>query len=260
MKQVLAEVLSNQQVGEGMYLMWLGAPAIARESQPGQFLLLRCGDGFDPLLRRALSIHRIGSPESGSEGSGWAVLYSLHGPGTAYLRQRKPGDTLDVLGPLGRGFSVHGSSRNLLLVANGWGVSPLVALAEQQVGRGRSVVLLAGAPNAALQYPAALLPPEVEFVVATDDGSAGHKGNIAAVVPQFWSWADEVYACGSMSMYSALARATEGLWPGKAVQVLAEAPMACGVGACFGCTVETRRGMKLACRDGPRIYLRDLLL
>ncbi|MBI2886106.1 MAG: dihydroorotate dehydrogenase electron transfer subunit [Chloroflexi bacterium] len=260
MRQLRADVLSNQEVMPGINLMWLRAPDIAQEAQPGQFLMVRCGDGFDPLLRRALSIHRLGTSAPGGAAQGCALLYGLQGAGTSLLGRMRPGDALDVLGPLGRGYTVHRASRNLLLIAEGWGISPLVALAESQVARGRSVTLLAGAPEAGHVYPQDLLAAEIELVAATVDGSLGHQGAVVDLVGDYWSWADEVYACGPWSMYQELARATSGQWPRKPVQVLAEMSMACGVGACFACTIETRRGPRLSCREGPRLLLSDLLL
>jgi len=259
-RQTQAEVALNSQAMEGVNLMWLKGPDIAREAQPGQFVLVRCSDGFDPLLRRALSLHRLG-PIPGTNGDkGFALLYGLHGSGTGYLRARRSGDTLDVIAPLGKGFSVRRDSRNLLLIGGGWGVAPMVALAEQQVARGKSVTLISGAARASLQFPVNLLPPEVEVVGVTVDGSAGHKGMVTDVLPDYWQWADEVYACGPMPMYAGIAELVPKLWPSKRVQVLAEMGMACGVGACYACTLITRRGPKLACVDGPRFYLSDLIL
>lgn len=260
MRQVQAEVVSNGPAMEGVNLMWLKGPEIAREASPGQFVLVRCSDGYDPLLRRALSLHRLGIIPGANGEKGFALLYGLHGSGTGYLRGRRIGDTLDVMAPLGRGFSVRRDSRNLLLIGGGWGVAPMVALAEQQVAKGKSVTLISGAARASLQFPVELLPQEVEVVVATVDGSAGHKGLVTDVLPNYWEWADEVYACGPMPMYGGIAEAVAKLWPVKQVQVLAEMAMACGVGACYACTLVTKRGAKLACLDGPKFYLNDLIL
>ena len=257
MRQTRAFIEGNEPLLPGTGILWLRAPDVARAAAPGQFLLARCSDGYDPLLRRPLSVHRI-KPGTGAEGS-IAVLYSQSGAGTAYLRTRRPGDELDIIGPLGKGFTVHRSSRNLLLVGSGWGLSPLVALADQQTAAGRNVVLLAGAATAAQLYPPALLAPEVELAVATEDGSAGRRGTVLDLVEEYWSWADESYACGSAAMYGSLAALTAGMWPRKPVQVLAEMPMACGVGACYACTMETRKGPRLACKDGPRVLLSDLV-
>lgn len=259
MQQTAAPVISNGPLLPGQGLLWLDAPQVAREAQPGQFLLARCSEGYDPLLRRPLSIHRIVQPAPDRAGA-IAVLYSLHGAGTAYLKQRRAGDLVDVVAPLGRGFAVHRTSRNLLLLGSGWGLSPLVALAEQQVAAGRNVTLVAGAPSAAQVYPLDLLPPEVEVAVTTEDGTSGRCGRPVDVVEDYWSWADEIYACASMAGYAVLAGRVSGLWPKKPVQILAEVAMACGVGACYACSVETRRGLRLACSDGPRMLLSDLAL
>lgn len=253
MNLVDAEVISNQPAYPGVNLMWLRGAELALTAGPGQFLMLRCTDTQDPLLRRALSIHRI-DPEA----SAVAILYGGTGGGTDWLRRRTPGDRVNVLGPLGEGYRVHDGTRNLLLIGVSWGLSPLVALAEQQVMKDRSVTLLAGAPNAAASLPSALVPPQVELVAATDDGSFGHAGSVLDLVDQYWGWADEVYACGPMSLYQQLAEKARTLWPRKNVQVLAEMPMACGVGACFGCTLETKRGLVITCREGPRVYLHHL--
>ena len=240
---------------DGVNQLWLEAPEVARETQPGQFVMVRCGEGWDPLLRRALSIHRVRR-----EAATFALLYGVRGKGAAALAHKRPGDAVNVLGPLGNGFTVHRNVERLLLVGSGWGVSPLVALAEQQVARGKVVTLLAGAPQAKAHYPTAWLPPEVEVVYATDDGSLGKQGAVTDLAPEYWPWADAVYASGPLPLYQALARVADGQWPQKPVQALMESPMACGAGACFSCAVETKRGVRLACKDGPCFEMKDLAL
>ena len=184
---------------DGVNQLWLEAPEVARETQPGQFVMVRCGEGWDPLLRRALSIHRVRR-----EAATFALLYGVRGKGAAALAHKRQGDAVSVLGPLGNGFTVHRNVERLLLVGSGWGVSPLVALAEQQVARGKVVTLLAGAPQAKAHYPTAWLPPEVEVVYATDDGSLGKQGAVTDLAPEYWPWADAVYASGPLLLYQAL--------------------------------------------------------
>lgn len=251
MKLVDAAVISNEPAYPGVNLLWLSSPALAQDAHPGQFLMLRTTDSIDPFLRRALSIHRIGEGAIG-------ILYGGSGAGTEYLRRKQPGDTVNVLGPLGQGFTMHPNTRNLLLLGTGWGLGSLVALAEQAVARDCAVTLLAGAPTAAQVLPGALVPAQAEVVVATEDGTLGHKGQVTDLAERYWQWADEVYACGPMAMYQTLRDKTRTLFPRKDVQVLAEMPMACGVGACFGCTVETSRGPVIACREGPKVMLHHL--
>lgn len=272
LKQVEGEVIFNTEVMPGVNMMWLYAPEVARAAHPGQFVLARCGPGFEPLLRRPLSIHRTGTledipgqganPSSGRSSkrpSHLALLVSSFGLGMSLLTQRKVGDKVDIIGPLGRGFSIHRDSRNFLLVGAAWGIAPLVALAQKALEMGKEVTLLMGSPTNSQVYPADMLPQEIEVLVATEDGSLGRKGFVTDVLPEVWAWSDEVFASGPVPMYRALANVTAGLWPPKPIQVLMDVPMACGVGACYGCAFETKRGMKRACLDGPRFYLKDLV-
>ena len=279
MKQIDAAVHSNQEVAPGLWLMWLHAPEIAASARPGQFLMVRCSDsalGGQPLLRRSLSIYRAGAPDGPSTGPSTspgqasatrtgrpthvAMLFSSQGPGTALLAHRRPGDTVDIIGPLGRGFSVRSQSTNLLLVAQGWGFSPVAALADEARKKGKNVTMLVGAVTQGQMYPISLLPPEAEVEVATEDGSAGRQGHVTDIVTDYWDWSDQVFAAGPLPMYRALAEVAYRRGWSRSVQALADVGMACGVGACYGCTIETRRGPRLACRDGPRFNLRDLVV
>jgi dihydroorotate dehydrogenase electron transfer subunit len=103
------------------------------------------------------------------------------------------------------------------------------------------------------------LPTEVEVVTATDDGSAGHRGLVTELLPQYLPWADQVFACGPNAMYEAMAAIMRQQASRKPVQVLLEEHMACGMGVCYCCAVFTRRGVRLVCKDGPRFELREVL-
>jgi dihydroorotate dehydrogenase electron transfer subunit len=252
MKQVSAAVLSNEELWPGVYLQWAQAPEIANEACPGQYVMVRCGEGYDMPLRRPLSVHRI------SEDGRIALLFAAVGRGTEWLAQRKEGDSLDLFGPLGNGFSIAPSSKNLLLVAGGIGIAPLVALADLAVTSGQSVTLLMGDRTADRIYSEHLLPSGITSVVATEDGSAGEKGMVTDLLPRFVPEADQIYACGPLPMYRSMA----GMGPelgNKPVQALLEVVLGCGVGACLGCTVETGQGRKLVCKDGPVFDLRDIV-
>ena len=258
MQQIYAPILSNEEVMPQTYLLWAEAPQIAAGARPGQFVMVRCGEGYDPLLRRPLSIHRVAKGEEGKP-SQIALLYAVRGRGTRWLASRQEGELIDLLGPLGRGFQLQRASRNLLLVAGGIGVAPLAFLADEAVASGRAVAMLIGGGTASEIYPSYLLAPEVELVIATEDGSAGRKGLVTDLLPGYIDWADQVFACGPMPMYRAIAAVTANMLPRKATQVLLEVPMACGLGVCYGCTVETKRGPKLVCKDGPRFELSEVI-
>lgn len=243
---------------------------------PGQFLMLRTADGptsaaaapdvtslaDDPLLPRAMSYHRIRQGENGPE---FSILYDVVGRGTAWLAHREAGDLVYAWGPLGRGYAVKDAGQNLLLVGGGIGIAPLLWLADEAIEKGRSVVMLDGARDAAGVFPAELVPSEVEVVVTTQDGSQGRQGLVTEVFLDYFDWADTVFVCGPNPMFAALAdviRAHEA--PGrvrrrKPVQALLESQMGCGTGICYGCAVFDRKGEpRLVCKEGPRFELREI--
>lgn len=292
MRQEYVRVAGCGQVAPGLHLLRLQAPWLAQAARPGQFVHVRCGGSYDPLLRRPLSVHRVArrSAREGDEvarpqgerlgaapalaadihesdratvgrllAGEVALLFRVAGRGTAWLAARKPGDEVDVLGPLGRPFAISPSSRRLLLVAGGVGVAPLVMLAEEALAGGLAVALAAGARKAADIYPSHLLPPEVEYRVATEDGSAGQRGLVTELLPDLLDWADEVCACGPLPMLAALKRLPRRLGSAR-VQASLEGHMGCALGVCYGCVVETRRGPQRVCQDGPVFDLDQLEL
>lgn len=250
-----AVVLSSEEVYESTRLIWFSVPAVGRAAQVGQFLMIRCGEGWEPLLPRPMSFHRF--RQAGDERQ-FAILFDLRGRGTDWLWRRQPGDVVSLFGPLGRGYAVKQRSQNLLLVAGGIGIAALVALADEAIAQGRGVTLLQGAKTAGKLFPSASLPPEVEVVSASEDGSAGHRGLVTELLPQYLPWADQVFACGPNAMYEAMAAIMRQQGSRKSVQVLLEEHMACGMGVCYCCGVFTRRGVRLVCKDGPRFELREV--
>lgn len=249
MNQATASVTSNIEVTPGVYLIWLESPQIASIAQPGQFVMVQCGE--ESLLRRPLSIHQLGKAKL-------ALLFTVVGKGTYWLAQCQAGDTVDLLGPLGNGYSIHPDSHNLLLVAGGIGIAPLYFLAQEALNQGCSVTLLLGAPTTTQLYPRDLLLPEAELVIATEDGTTGRKGMITDLLPNFGHWADQTFACGPISMYRAMATQGQQLLEAKSVQVSLEVRMGCGLGICYGCSLKTKRGLKQVCQDGPVFELNDI--
>ena len=253
MKLILAPVLSNEQIMPGIHLLWAEAPQVASEAEPGQFVMVRTSEDHDPLLRRPFSIHRVG------RNGALALLFEVVGRGTNWLAQRKAGEYIDLFGPLGHGFEVH--STNLLLVAGGYGIAPLIFLADKALANGRNVKLLIGTRTADLLYPAHLLPQDIDTTTITEDGSSGRRGLGTDLLVDFAEiFADtsvQIFACGPNNMYKYM-MSQESI-KGKSVQVSMEARMGCGFGGCYGCAIETKRGVKLVCQDGPVFELTDLL-
>lgn len=258
-----ATILDNAPVMPGTYLLRLQAPELARAGRPGQFVMVRCADegSADPLLRRPLALHRL-EPGPGRV----ELLVRVVGRGTAWLAVRRAGEPLDILGPLGRGFSIEHKTRNLLLVAGGMGIAPLLAAADEGLARGCAVTLVLGARTQGELYPPALIPPPVEVHLATDDGSCGQSCLATAVLEDaalgLLPWADQVLACGPRPMLAALAAVVRAgrLRPRAGfAQVALESAMACGVGVCLGCVVRTHKGLQRVCEDGPVFDLLDVV-
>lgn len=252
MNQVVAEVLRNDEV-MGHYtprnilnsrVIQLKCPEIVRETQPGQFVMVRCGE--ETVLRRPLSIHQV-------EGDRITLLYAVIGQGTQWLATCQPGDKIDIFGPLGNGFRVYPDSRNLLLVAGGMGIAPLMFLVEREVTEGRDVILLYGTANKD-RYQ---IPLGVTVMATTEDGSVGYKGMVTDLIPQYLDIADQVFACGPLSMLKNIANMPE--LKEKPVQVSLEMRMGCGMGTCYACTIRTRQGLKQVCKDGPVFIVNDLI-
>lgn len=239
-----ATVVENEIIMPATNVLTLRAAKQARAASPGQFLHIRCSDGAAPLVRRPMSVYR-------TEGDTIQLMIRDVGEGSARLVRAEPGDELDCLGPLGHGFRLDPRARNLLMVGGGYGVAPLVGLAERAIAKGASVALAVGAGTAALVFPPRELPAEVEYLVATDDGSAGHHGFVTDLVPERVAWADAIYACGPLPMMAALARILRSEAPRKPAQVAMEERMGCAMGVCLGCCIETTRGPLRVCTEGP---------
>ncbi len=265
MKQVAAEIVNNDQIlgslfrtqGRnilGSHIIWLRCPEITQEAQPGQYVMVRCGE--ECVLPRPFSIHQV------NDKGDMALFFAVweDGRGTKWLSQQQKGDVVELFGPLGNGYSIHPTSHNLLLVAGGIGIAPLRFLAEQALDQGYSVTLLSGASTVDQLCPEHLLPHKAKLVIATEDGTAGENGMITDLLPDFISWADQVFACGPMPMYRDMALKKQELnLGGKPVQISLEIRMGCGLGVCYGCTVKTKGGLKQVCRDGPVFELGDIL-
>lgn len=273
MKQVKARVISNEQIlpefrrqrGRsilGSYLIWLDCPEIVAEARPGQFVMVRCGG--ESVLPRPFSIHQV------NEKGHLALLYAVleDGKGTGWLARSKAGDTVEMFGPMGNGYSIPPTARHLLLLAGGIGIAPLYFLAQEALKKGRPVTLVYGTANKygidrtedEALFPPIPLPDGIEVIDITEDGSSGKKGRVTDLVLEFVDKADQIFACGPLPMYRDMALRKHELGLDlKPVQVSLEVRMGCGRGVCYGCTVKTKRGLKLACQDGPVFDLDDIL-
>ncbi len=200
-----AELLASREILPGQFLQTFHAPWLATGSRAGQFVHVRTPDYSGLVLRRPFSINTV-DVSSGTI----TIHFRITGRGTDWMARARPGERLEILGPLGRPFEVDPRTHHVLLVAGGLGMAGVRALADESLAAGRRVTLLFGAAGAAEVYPSSLLPNEVEYVVATDDGSLGHRGYVTDLVPDYEALADQAFACGPEPMLAALARIASG--------------------------------------------------
>ncbi len=250
MGQVTAELAWNEEVAPGYHLMALVAPEIATAAAPGQFVHVRIGPSYDPLLRRPLSVLRA-DPQAGKV---W-MLVKVVGRGTELLAEMAPGTPLDVMGPLGKGFPEPPPSGDLVLVAGGVGVAPLIFWAERLQSSYPEVNVISvygAATEDALACWVDLAGRSDEFYVATDDGSAGEQGLVTDLLPGYLSSRrlGAVYACGPRPMLAAVVGPCREA--GVPCHIAMEQWMGCGVGACLACAVPAAGGGYVrVCTEGP---------
>ncbi|MFC1942831.1 dihydroorotate dehydrogenase electron transfer subunit [Chloroflexota bacterium] len=257
MKQIITTITANSEVMPGTHLMRLESPPIAATARPGQYVMVSCGE--DTYLRRPISIHQVNREEI-------SLLFKIIGKGTHWLSQRKTGDKIDIFGPLGNGFTVSPNAGNLLLVAGGMGIAPLHFLADVAISQNKKVTLLMGCPTdkelLPISTPRGLitngaLPFSINVVNATEDGTEGFKGLVTQLIADYMDFGDQIFACGPVGMYKAMAQMPE--LKNKPVQISLEIMMGCGVGVCYGCTIRTKNGLKQVCQDGPVFNLEDII-
>jgi dihydroorotate dehydrogenase electron transfer subunit len=264
MEHVHAELLSIAEVAPEHLLAVLRCPGIARTARPGQALHVRCGDTYDPLLRRPISLADVSD-----DAAAVSLLFRVVGRGTRILANTPPGGSVDVLGPLGNGYDLsgldsfasrHGRPMHIVLVAGGYGVGPLHFAARRLAALprrdGLRLHFLLGAATAGLLvFRDHLAPLADDLRVTTEDGSAGQRGLVTEPLEELCGseQADRVLCCGPIPMMRRVAELCQER--GVPCQASLEAHMGCGLGACLGCVVpiDEEGGVvyRRICTDGP---------
>lgn len=227
----IAEVTVNKKIGPEHFLMRVLVPELTREAKPGQFVHVRCSGEMDPLLRRPLSLHGI-DYEHGTI----SLLYQVVGRGTRLLAEMPAGAEIDIMGPLGRGFTIPEKAQNVFVIGGGIGVAPLFPLVQAMKHYKIVQTILLGARSADWVIGTDQLASlGVKVEVATDDGSLGYKGFVTDLVEKRIKLIkpDYFFACGPNPMLKALLEVTRKSGPDG--QVSLEERMGCGVGACLAC-------------------------
>lgn len=254
-KKERAQILSQTKIEEGIYSMWLQTTEIAVLAKAGQFLSLYSKDG-SRLLPRPISICEIDTDKKTVR-----LVYRVVGKGTEEFSKYQKGDFLDVLGPLGNGFTLQ--KKKALLIAGGIGIPPMVETAKQ-------LSLLGAEVQVAVGYRSELflieeLEKYAKVYIATEDGSTGTRGNVMDAIEENALQAEVIYACGPTPMLKAVQNYGESRE--IETQISLEEKMACGIGACLACVCQSKEkdehtnvNNKRICKDGPVFDAKEVVL
>ena len=252
-KDPKARIVGKESWGD-YFLLTFDSPAVSALARPGQFLMIKVSDEPYPLLRRPLGIHSRKDKTIG-------VFFKVAGAGTALLARKTPGETIDLLGPLGKGFSVDPclAGKSVLAVGGGRGIAPLYFLAWELRALGASVkILYGGRTKDDIPLADKLRAEGFDFALSTDDGTVGRRGLVTELMEDELKAGGGsppalVCACGPDPMLQAVTRiARDKRLP---AELSLESRMGCGFGACWGCVQRIRRDGKAEwikiCEDGP---------
>lgn len=256
--QLRCPVLANEPAGAYRRIV-LAAGEAALRALPGQFVALAVGEPPTAmLLRRAVSIHAATPADPRFEGADTLELVvSAHGPGTDWVTRRRPGDVLDVVGPLGRPFPAPEVGAPAVLVGGGYGSAPLLWLARDLREAGHRVDVVLGAASQDRLFgvqEAADAVGAARVHVTTDDGTAGLRGRVTDALVPLARDGVAVYACGPMAMLRAVHAVAAAA--GGTSWLAVEESMACGIGVCMTCVLPVRgedgvTRMTRSCVEGP---------
>lgn len=250
-----AAIISQKQIGNGIYDMRLSFPEGAELAKPGQFVDIYCNNAAR-LLPRPISIC-----EADKEEGVLRLVYRVAGAGTEEFSRLKAGDTLTVMGPLGNGFQLE--NKRAILVGGGIGIPPMLELAKRL--NCEKTVVLGYKDELFLMEDFDRLKKNdlLELAIATEDGSSGTKGTVIDAIMEHKIEGDIIYACGPMPMLKALAAYAQE--QGIEAQISLEERMACGIGACLGCICRSKETdhhtnvhNKRVCKDGPVFDSREV--
>jgi dihydroorotate dehydrogenase electron transfer subunit len=253
--QEQAEIFAVQKMGEYV-LFTVVAPTIATDFKPGHFVAVAVGGPQTSMvLRRAFALY--GATAATDYAGTVQFVVAAHGPGTRWLVERRPGDVIDLVGPLGKPFPMPADPVPAILVGGGYGTAPLVPLAHALMSAGSPIEFIVGAATSSRLFGELVVRRSVgSVIVTTDDGTAGLRGRVTDPLPDAITrvGAQVVYACGPMPMLRAVGEVART--HAVPAQVAVEEAMACGIGVCMTCVLpvrgdDGRSRFVRSCVEGP---------
>ncbi|MDD5070698.1 MAG: dihydroorotate dehydrogenase electron transfer subunit [Candidatus Omnitrophica bacterium] len=269
MREINVVIDELKQVKPDVFLLNFKSANIAKKIKPFQFFNLKV-DTQATILRRPISVHRV-------DGDDIYLLFRVRGRGTKILAAKKKGDILNILGPLGNGLKLTSQFQKTklnILVAGGIGVAPLFFLGQRLKRQTVNslepdFVLLGAAKEGDILCEREFKKIGYKVLVATEDGSRGIKANVLELLTRKLSdlavscgdpkkLSVNIYSCGPKPMLLAI-KPVIRRYPNVQAKISLEQFIGCGVGACCGCTIETKQGYKKICKDGPLFKLEDIV-
>jgi dihydroorotate dehydrogenase electron transfer subunit len=261
-------VIKNERIKSLYFILGIYCPPIANQIKPGQFIMLKVSENSSPILRRPFSVYKSypdSHPEKQRRGCLF-ILYKRVGKGTQKMTTFKTDQKVDLIGPLGNGFSHPPlpSSADIALIGGGVGIISLYPLAADLKTK-RLCVFIGGKTRDDILCVEDFKKFNSIISIATEDGSLGFRGTVVDLfVSQMKAFKGNkkcyIYACGPVAMLEALARAVRS--KGFICQASLEARMGCGFGACWGCVVKTndpKNPYQRVCKEGPVFSLEDIV-
>ncbi|KPJ56889.1 MAG: hypothetical protein AMJ42_04875 [Deltaproteobacteria bacterium DG_8] len=271
----MSKIIFNQKISSRYYRMRIFCPEIASKAKPGQFVMIRVAQLLDPLLRRPFAIHRLCQESDNYRRKNHPtcieILYQIVGKGTIMLSEKKRKEEIDLIGPLGNGFCLKQNLKTAIMVAGGIGVAPLFSLAQalkilegKHTKRTHLIVFIGGETKEDILCIKEFKKVGAKVVVSTEDGSLGTKGIVTDLLVNFLANSLpsgisnlQLFACGPSPMLRTVSEIT--ISRDIPCQISLEGRMACGVGACLGCSVSTvinkLGGTEIlyqrVCKEGP---------
>ena len=250
MQIIKSKVEEVKKITGNIFLLKAHSPQIASEIKPGQFCNIKVSETDYPLLRRPFSICDV-------DGEYIFFLFDVHGEGTRILSEKKNGDEIDILGPLGNGFNIDGDFDTAVFAAGGIGIAPFPLMTRKLKGEKEIISMIGGRSKDSIS-----LYGIENYSIATDDGSEGLHGTVIDLLNEnistLTNTKSKIFACGPNPMFRALKDFC--IKNNIECQISTESAMACGFGICQGCNIEKSdgSGYQLICKDGPVFDIKEV--
>ncbi|MGC8812990.1 dihydroorotate dehydrogenase electron transfer subunit [Dictyoglomus sp.] len=239
-KDIVGEIVFNKKVGNNIYILSLEAEDVG-EIYPGQFAMLRIEDGYDPFLRRPMSLFK-------KIGNKYYFLYQVVGRGTEILSRKREGEEISILLPLGNSFPKLKERENVLIVGGGVGIAPLNFLVNFYKDQVNFYTFIGFSSFVLEEVYVDFKNYSREFVISSEDSSLGYKGKILDFIPENLDNFEKIISCGPSKMLEILMKKVKDK---EKVYLSLEERMGCGFGICLSCAVRGKNRLLHVCKDGP---------